>query len=287
MIIKYEATERKLLFKAVSDFTGAKAVYLRAPSYGYQIDYFTIDRDGNLVFDDSADSEKIEKLIEYLAEQGFVAKEEGADSATQADTQEVEQTAEGDATKEETQTEGEIDALEQESAAEEEGADSATQADTQEVEQTAENDVTEEETATDGEIHGLVISIPTDKVGRENLEKLLEVKGTLIKKALGIDDLHFEEEEEIIYFPWLQDVVMTSDEAKAYTHFIGALCEMSVKQKRVTAKEKAVDNEKYAFRCFLLRLGFIGKDYKVERKILLKNFSGSSAFKSGDGKRVA
>lgn len=243
MIIKYEATERKLLVKAVSDFTGAKAVYLRAPSYGYQIDYFTIDRDGNLVFDDSADSEEIEKLIEYLAEQGFVAKEEGADSATQADTQEVEQTAE--------------------------------------------NDVTEEETATDGEIHGLVISIPTDKVGRENLEKLLEVKGTLIKKALGIDDLHFEEEEEIIYFPWLQDVVMTSDEAKAYTHFIGALCEMSVKQKRVTAKEKAVDNEKYAFRCFLLRLGFIGKDYKVERKILLKNFSGSSAFKSGDGKRVA
>ena len=87
-------------------------------------------------------------------------------------------------------------------------------------------------------------------MGRENLEKLLEVKGTLIKKALGIDDLHFEEEEEIIYFPWLQDVVMTSDEAKAYTHFIGALCEMSVKQKRVTAKEKAVDNEKIRIQMF-------------------------------------
>jgi hypothetical protein len=33
---------------------------------------------------------------------------------------------------------------------------------------------------------------------------------------------------------------------------------------------KEVDNEKYAFRCFLLRLGFIGSDYKAERKILLK-----------------
>ena len=51
--------------------------------------------------------------------------------------------------------------------------------------------------------------------------------------------------------------------------------------KRVTATEKPVDNEKYAFRCFLLRLGFIGSEYKAERKILLKNLSGSSAFKNG------
>jgi hypothetical protein len=56
---------------------------------------------------------------------------------------------------------------------------------------------------------------------------------------------------------------------------------MSVKQKRITAKEKPVDNEKYAFRCLLLRLGFIGAEYKEERKILLQNLSGSPAFKGG------
>jgi hypothetical protein len=60
------------------------------------------------------------------------------------------------------------------------------------------------------------------------------------------------------------------DEVKAYTHFIAALCKLSKDQKRVSATEKEVDNEKYAFRCFLLRLGFIGNDYKAERKILLK-----------------
>lgn len=243
MIIKYEVSERKPLVKAVSDFTGAKAVYLRAPSYGYQIDYFTIDREGNLVFDDSADSEEIEKLIEHLAEQGFVAKEEGADSATQADSQEQKQPAE--------------------------------------------NDATEAETATDGEIYGLVISIPADKVGKDNLEKLFEVKGSLIKKAFGIDDLSIDEEDGVVCFPWFSQTTLSTEEAKAYAHFVSAICEMSVQQKRITAKEKAVDNEKYAFRCFLLRLGFIGKDYKVERKILLKNFSGSSAFKSGNGKKVA
>ena len=56
---------------------------------------------------------------------------------------------------------------------------------------------------------------------------------------------------------------------------------MSKNQKRVNATEKEVDNEKYAFRCFLLRLGFIGEMYKKERKILLRNLNGSSAFKGG------
>ena len=62
---------------------------------------------------------------------------------------------------------------------------------------------------------------------------------------------------------------------------------MAKTQKRITAKEKEVDNEKYAFRCFLLRLGFIGDEHKVTRKILLRNLSGSSAFKAGSAKEVA
>lgn len=59
---------------------------------------------------------------------------------------------------------------------------------------------------------------------------------------------------------------------------------MARAQKRVTAKEKIVDNEKYAFRCFLLRLGMIGSAYKESRKILMQNLTGSSAFKSGHRK---
>ena len=59
---------------------------------------------------------------------------------------------------------------------------------------------------------------------------------------------------------------------------------MAKNQKRINAKEKELDNEKYAFRCFLLRLGFIGDAYKAERKILLRNLTGSSAFKSGTAK---
>ena len=61
---------------------------------------------------------------------------------------------------------------------------------------------------------------------------------------------------------------------------------LSREQKRITVTEKAVDNEKYAFRCFLLRLGFIGDEYKVDRKILLRNLKGSSAFKNGAKKEA-
>ena len=56
--------------------------------------------------------------------------------------------------------------------------------------------------------------------------------------------------------------------------------------KRVTAKEKDTDNDKYAFRCFLLRLGFIGDEFKGARKILLSRLSGNSAFKSKEDKEV-
>lgn len=59
---------------------------------------------------------------------------------------------------------------------------------------------------------------------------------------------------------------------------------MSRTLKRVTAVEHPVENEKYTFRCFLLRLGFIGAEYKQDRKILLRNLEGNSAWRTGGDK---
>lgn len=126
---------------------------------------------------------------------------------------------------------------------------------------------------------GLVISFPADKVNLENLKKLLESKASLIKKALEVEALPIEERDNQVRFPWWP-AMPDFDSITSYTNFLAALCKMSKEQKRITAKEKEVDNEKYAFRCFLLRLGFIGAEYKKDRKILLKNFTGSSAFKA-------
>lgn len=137
-----------------------------------------------------------------------------------------------------------------------------------------------EEVESDDEATGLTVSLPLDKVAVGNLTNLLTAKESLIKKALGIDDLGIEVTEDTVSFPWFTEMP-EPDEVKAYTHFIASLGKMSRDLKRISATEKEVDNEKYAFRCFLLRLGFIGNEYKAERKILLKNLSGNSSWKNG------
>ena len=119
----------------------------------------------------------------------------------------------------------------------------------------------------------------------ENLKALITAKGSLIKKALGVDDLPLEITDTKVSFHWFP-ATPTPEELKAYDTFICKLCEMARNQKRVSAAEKPTDNEKYAFRCFLLRLGFIGAEYKIARKILLRNLEGSSAFRSGQRSEV-
>ncbi|MFR1270056.1 MAG: virulence protein [[Eubacterium] siraeum] len=230
MTIYYNVQDRIPLVKAISEFTGADAVYMRTPTYAYQIDYFTVTREGNLEFDDRADSEEIEGLLEFLAERGFIAEV--------ADTSATEQP---------------------ETASEEVSATAVS--------------------AEHSEPVGLTVEVPLESTAVENLTKLLKAKGRLIRKALAVDKLPIEVTDSTVKFPWFAEC--STDECKAYTHFISALCELAANAKRVTAKEKETDNDKYAFRCFLLRLGFIGSEYKAERKILLRNLTGSSAFRNG------
>ena len=168
----------------------------------------------------------------------------------------------------------------------EETEETAQEAGTEEETAEPENHAEEPETVPQGADLGLTVAMPRESftdAALENLRKLVDAKGSLIKKALAVDSLPIETDGEKVSFPWFAEG-QDSESVKAYTHFITALCDMARNQKRITAKEKPADNEKYAFRCFLLRLGFIGAEYKVERKILLKNLSGSSAFKNGEPK---
>ena len=142
----------------------------------------------------------------------------------------------------------------------------------------AESDQEEAEN-TQEEAPMLTISVPLDKVKVGNLTAIVDAKAGLIRTALGVQDLRIDVGAEKVSFPWFSGD-LDADTIQAYTQFVEALCKMSVNQKRVQAKEKPVENEKYAFRCFLLRLGFIGAEYKQTRKVLLKNFEGSSAFRT-------
>ena len=145
------------------------------------------------------------------------------------------------------------------------------------------------EDSSEDEITGICISMPRslfDDANLETLKNIIAAKHSLICKALGTDDLPLEITDTKVSFPWFPGQP-DADSVKAYDTFVCKLCEMARNMKRSSATEKPVDNDKYAFRCFLLRLGFIGAEYKTERKILLKNLTGSSAFKSGAKKEVA
>lgn len=63
--------ERKALVQAMGEILGVKPRYLGMPTAAYEVDYFHIDRAGAVEFDDRADSEEIENLMERLAERGI------------------------------------------------------------------------------------------------------------------------------------------------------------------------------------------------------------------------
>ncbi len=136
------------------------------------------------------------------------------------------------------------------------------------------------ETAPDAEAGGLTVSLPLDGFNPDSLDrlqKLVDSKATLIKKALNAQRLTIRRDGDRVSLPWW-DEMPEPDETQAYMNFIAALCRMAKEAKRVTATETEVESEKYAFRCFLLRLGFIGSDSKAHRKILMKRLSGTAAF---------
>ena len=234
MTIKYNVPsgKRKELVKTVAAWLGEEIKYCGAPSFAYEVDYFTIDRNGCLSFDDRADSEVIERLLEHLYDEGFECEEVPK--------------------------------------AEQEPEPAATD--------TADDDT-----------YDLTINLPrslfTD-AAIENLQKLVKGKESLLKKALGIDAVPVIITEDTVEFPWFNGITST-EEHDAYLHLVTAIAAMAREQKRISVQDKEVDNEKYAFRCFLLRLGFIGDEFKWQRKFLLRNLSGSAAFKSGKAKEAS
>ena len=272
MEIMYNATgaRRKELVKAVAAILGEKAVYLGTPSFAYQVGDIEVTRDGTLRLTDGMAAQP---LAEALANAGFhyegkIAMDvaEAKDGETDAD-EATEDVAAGAPALEDVER----------PLPQDEGAAVEPPAATHEEERGSEE---EPPAIAQGEGIGLTVELPAAQVNVELLGKLLEAKGALIRKALGVTELPIEERDGKVAFPWFQEQP-PEDERKAAIALISHLGAFSKQAKRVTAKAKPVANEKYAFRCFLLRLGFIGKEWKDERKTLLQNLSGSSAFRDG------
>ena len=137
--------------------------------------------------------------------------------------------------------------------------------------------------ADDEDLRFLIIKVPRDGFipeTEENLRRIIASKAPLLKKALETDSLDLVFTDNAIRFQWFT-LHGIDGEVDAYNRLVTAMCKMAKGQKRVVAKECAADNEKFAMRLFLIRLGFIGDEYKTARRILLRNLTGNSSWRSG------
>ena len=285
-------TERKSLVSAISQALNAPTKYLGAPSFAYEVGDYHIDKVGTVTGKDNLD------LEDALRQKGFNTREREYD---EPDTYEsglggmgaldeipdIDQHHPGQYANPDTPI---TDAMQRQmdevlafenlrmDGREELGLGRTCRENPQGESGMRASDVPEYD-----EPDLLTIEIPLEgftETTLENLRRLIASKAALIKKAIGADALPVERTETTIKFPWFR-MGTGSEDVAAYSLFISALCAAAKEQHRVTAKEKSVENEKFAFRVFLIRLGFIGDEYKAARKVLLKKLSGNSAFKNG------
>lgn len=171
----------------------------------------------------------------------------------------------------------------------------------------------------------LEIGFPLSKHSVTSLSNLICMifsRGHLLERATGgefhadkdlvnaiLDDYSFRSKEELIAFirEWedsenpLVGIRFTEDKvefdgfkavpdeehAQTYTHLAEAMNKMAISQNRVQAKDVDMSNEKYALRIWLIRLGMNGSDAKADRKRLMENLGGHTAFRTEEEKERA
>ncbi len=276
MRIHYNVTgeQRKALVKVIAKATGAQAKYMRTPTYAYEIDYFTVTRDGTLEFSDRSDSEEVVAVLEALGAAGF----EGIGETTEEPEQAQEMPTEAD---------------------------------------------TEPQEDEDRDTVELTVTLPMARhtgLTLRNLIHLIYTRAGLLNKALGtafqVDeglvkalqddacvltlDRFFETveayenqhgkaanglviEPDKLTFSTLPETD-ASEVLRTFTTLCAMMNKQAIAQQRIQAKVVSAENEKYAMRIWLLRLGMNGPEYKDERRILMKNLSGHCAFRTEDDK---
>ena len=146
-------------------------------------------------------------------------------------------------------------------------------------------EATEAYTERQGYSFGLELSEITDRPLTEdtmnNLKSVIANKCELFRKAVGTTSLlAVEAQDGFLWFDWF-DHNLSEEQKEIYKTFFTALFKLAENAKRVNTVNKAVENEKFTMRTFLNRIGLSGAKHKALRKELLKNLSGSSAFRYG------
>lgn len=265
--VKGEA--RRELVQVLGRAVGIEPVYMKMPTYAYAIGNIIVNREGAMLWDERTDEVTIQRALGALAGAGFTAEEDEAQSVQEVPTE----AAEGP-------------------------------------------------TPPDSEAMELKVSLPaTPHTGQtlRNLINLFYTRAELINKSLGtsfrvdeglvemLQDLEllkagdfreavstYEDEhgmalsgititpEEITFSSRLETA--NPERMKAFTELVSMMTKQALDQHRIQAKTINGENEKYALRIWLTRLGMNGPAYKETRKILMEHLNGHTAFRTEEEK---
>ena len=263
--IKVSKEDRKMLARELGAAMGLKSKYLFAPTYAFKIGEMILDKDAVLETDEE------DGVTEMLTELGYGFTVEEA----QAEDEDVTGAAEDPEVSEESSAVKEPELPDEQPGDDEENETDEALPDEQE----ASEELTDLTQVTSQDDCHITIEMPRDfftDTSLENLQKLIDSKAKLMKKAFGAKELPVVITDEKVSFPWF--TAGSPDETRAYMDFISRLSARAKETKRVVAREREVESEKFAMRCFLLTLGFKGAGFKTDRAVLLRNLEGHAAF---------
>ena len=264
MTITTNTTDRKALVKAIAEELGTTSTYLRAPTYGYQIGDFTVDRDGNIT------GENFEALRDFLTRNGYELPDQEAPAEAQPDDELDEETPADSEAEPITQMDISIPARD------------ATVTQLKNLifmlhsRQTLINRMTDSD----------CLNIPDILIDRlqESTPETLEDLTSLLDDSRAVAELtgfDFRDGKVSMTFPFDET---QPERWTTYANLLNRIYDAAMKATRVFPERVEPDdqNEKYLAHVWLQRLGYHGADFKAERKILLGHLKGYCAFGSGD-----
>ncbi len=244
--------DRKQIIKALEEHAGVKAKYMGVPSFAYQITInertYTIDRAGRITLDD------VEVELEALINGTNEEKE------LEAEAQELAH---------------ENEALDFEITIPMEGHTGSTLRNMLNMLYSKQPVIKK------------VFEIEADilkadfiaELNKAHIQTIKEFQTEIAEKQeSGYRGIEFDFTNNTITFKFAK-TFQEPDRLEAYTQFISLLSQSARSLKHASPKPTATDNYKFTMRTWLIRLGFVGSEYKKSRMLLLKNLEGNGAYR--------
>lgn len=264
MNLKTHPEDRKIMTAAISELLGIRSVYMRAPTYAFQLGDVTVCRDGTI---ESGNEEVLKQIAPMLVERGWldVLPDFGAEAPAPVSTPEEKTGA----------TSAELGASSVricEPAWEVAGLKNLIH-----ILYTRQYLINRmlrmDQLFIDEEVIVLLKDIDFQTVA--DLQEMLITE----EQAHMIRGFHVADDSITVTIP--HDDACPEREMY-YAQLITAICKLARSSKRTKVQKQEPENDKYVANSWLTRLGFGGPDFKALRHAFMAHLNGYAAFRNDE-----